>query len=266
MPLQGQAELSEHHDPKSPFTCLNIHKKIIRPSEHSMMKSRVIFTLAALSAASSNAAVLVTPTSIAYTTIPNQEAPGLNLENEINLINGSGLSASPDLATYETVTHAAVTFAAPGNAWATIDPGAGGGDFYTQGGIAPVFNLSLDQIYTLTDFVYWGYHFNTPGGNEGRQFLLEFSTDGGATYPNSTTVGTPLNTLAISNALTLPLGGSFNADAVRMTITDNHFGGTAAGGDRVGMGEVRFIGDAIPEPSTALLGSLAMLGLLRRRR
>ncbi|MGC6457541.1 MAG: PEP-CTERM sorting domain-containing protein [Akkermansiaceae bacterium] len=59
-----------------------------------------------------------------------------------------------------------------------------------------------------------------------------------------------------------PLGGSFDANAVRMTITDNHFGGPASE-DRVGMGEVRFV--AIPEPSTLLLGGLALFGLVRQK-
>lgn len=229
------------------------------------MKTKNIIALTALTLGSAHAAVLVTPTSIAYTTAPNQEAPGLSLDNEANLINGNGLSTTPDITNYTTVTHASAATSGVGNAWATIDPGPGAGDFYTEGGIDPVFEIGLDQAYTLTDFVYWGYHFGAANGNEGREFFLEFSTDGGLTYPSSTTVSTPLNTLAVSNSLTLPLGGSFNADAVRMTITDNHFGGPP-GGDRVGMGEIRFVGDVIPEPSTTLLGGLAMLGLLRRRR
>lgn len=223
--------------------------------------------LASLSIASANAAVLVTPTGITYTTTPNQEAPGLNLDNENNLINGSGLSATPDFANYATVSHTPVNFAAPGNAWATIDPGPGAGDFFAQGGIAPVFEMTLDQTYVLSDLVYWGYHFNgVPNGNEGREFLLEFSTNGGGTFPTSTTVSTAPGTLAAASALTLPLGGNFTANAVRMTITDNHFGGGAAGGggDRVGMGEIRFV--AVPEPSTALLGGLALLALVRRKR
>ena len=119
------------------------------------MKTKTIIALAALTVGSANAAVLVTPTSIVYTTSTNQEAPGLNLDNETNLINGNGLSTTPTLANYTTVTHAAAVFSSPGNAWATIDPGAGGGDFYAQGGIAPTFGMTLDQSYGLTDFVYW---------------------------------------------------------------------------------------------------------------
>lgn len=48
-----------------------------------------------------------------------------------------------------------------------------------------------------------------------------------------------------------------------MTITDNHFAGPASE-DRVGRGEVRFV--AIPEPSTLLLGGLALFGLVRQKR
>lgn len=225
------------------------------------MKTNI--ALALLSIASANAAVLVNPTGIAYTTTPSQELGGLNLDNENNLINGNGLSAIPDFGNYTSVTHAAASFSAPGNAWTTIDPGGSTADFYAAGGIAPVFDITLDQTYPLSDFVFWGYHFDTPGGNEGREFLLEFSTDGGSTIASSTTVSTPVGTLAVQNALTLPLGGTFDANFVRMTVTDNQFGG-APGGDRLGMGEIRFI--AVPEPSTALLGSLALLGLIRRKR
>lgn len=232
------------------------------------MKTNTIAALASLLAGSAHAAVLVTPSSIAYTVVPEQEDEGNNLATEANLINSSGLTGTPDITNYATTTHSAVSLSAPGNVWATIDPGAGGGDFYTQGGIPPVFTMSLDQTYDLTDFVYWGYFFGTTAnGNEGRQFQLEFSTDGGATFPASTTVESPLGTIAVADANTLSLGSTFQADLVRMTVLDNHFGATGInGGDRVGLGEIRFIGDAIPEPSTGLLGSIALLALLRRRR
>jgi MYXO-CTERM domain-containing protein len=32
------------------------------------------------------------------------------------------------------------------------------------------------------------------------------------------------------------------------------------------LGEVRFVGEVVPEPAVALLGSLGLLALLRRRR
>lgn len=221
------------------------------------MKNKTILALAAFTLGSAHAAVLVTPTSIANTSGVSEFFPAANI------INDSGLSGAADITTYTTVTHSS---AGAGNAWTTDDVPPAAGDYYAQGGTAAIFTLSLGQTYDLTDFVFWGYHFGTPNGNEGREFTLSFSTDGGTTFPTSTSVSNPLNTLAVSAASTLPLGGTFTANAVQLEITDNHFGGTAAGGDRIGLGEVKFIGDAIPEPSTALLGSLALLGLLRRRR
>lgn len=51
---------------------------------------------------------------------------------------------------------------------------------------------------------------------------------------------------------------------MRLTVVNNHFGGTAADGDRLGLGEVKFV--AVPEPSKAILVGLGGLAFLRRRR
>lgn len=211
----------------------------------------------AITMGSAHAAVLITPTGLTNVSGVSEFFPA------INIINNSGLSGAADIANYTTVTHAA---AGAGSAWTTDDVPPAGGDYYAQGGTAAIFTLTLDQTYALTDFVFWGYHFNAANGNEGREFTLSFSTDGGATFPTSTTVSNPLSTFAIDSASTLPLGGTFNANVVRLETTDNHFGGTAAGGDRIGLGETKFIGDAVPEPSGTLLAGLASLMLLRRRR
>lgn len=49
-----------------------------------------------------------------------------------------------------------------------------------------------------------------------------------------------------------------------MTMTDNYFGESGgAGGERVGLSEVRF--SQVPEPTAALLGGIGLLALLRRR-
>ena len=221
------------------------------------MKTKTILALAALTVGSANAAVLITPTGLTNTSGVSEFFPA------INIINNTGLSGAADINSYNTITHGA---AGAGTAWTTIDPAPAAGDYYAQGGTAAIFTLNLDQLYAVTDFVFWGYHFNAANGNEGREFTLSFSTDGGATFPTSTSVSNPLSTFAVSGAATLSLGGTFNANALQLEITDNHFGGTAAGGDRIGLGEVKFIGDAVPEPSTVLLGGLSMLALLRRRR
>jgi len=222
------------------------------------MKPKFRLALTALLVGSANAAVLVNPTGLTNTSGVSEFFPA------INIINNTGLSGAADIANYTTITHGT---AGAGSAWTTNDPN-GAGDYFlaTSPGTAAVFTLALDQLYGLTDFVYWGYHFGNPNGNEGREYTLSFSTDGGATFPTSTTVSNPLSTYAVGNATTLSLGGTFTANTVRLDITDNHFGGTSPGGDRIGLGEAKFIGDAVPEPSTGLLGGLALLALLRRRR
>jgi len=181
-----------------------------------------------------------------------------------NMVDNSGLSGAATLANYATITHAG---ASGTTAWTTIDPAPGGGDYYADGGTAAIFDMTLGATYALTDLVFWGYHFGNANGNEAREFSLSFSTDGGTTFPTSTTVSLDLGSHTVGNAATLDLGGTFSADTVRVNFTDNQFGALAAGGDRIGVGELKFIGDdAIPEPSSALLLSLAGLSLLRRRR
>ena len=215
-------------------------------------------------AASAHAATLmITPTSISYTNAPNQEQTGLFLDNENNIINGNGLSAAPTVGNVTSVTHDAVSFSSPGNAWATVDTGPGAGDFFADGGVAPVFTIDLGGTYSVTDFVIWGYHFGANNGNHPKNITLEFSTNGGTSY------GSPLGILVPNagafNGADVVNFSSRNANFVRMTVTDNYFG-SYSGGDRVGISEIRFMGDAIPEPSSFLLGSLGALALLRRRR
>jgi hypothetical protein len=209
-------------------------------------------------AGSSGAATLITPSAISYT--------GTGVEffsTEANLINSNGLSGTATLANYGTITHDA---ADAGNAWVTDDPGAAGGDYFSDsGGATVVFELSLDQVYGLTDLVFWGYHFGGANSNEGREFRLEFSTDSGGSFGSPVVVSQTLGSHAVANAATLGLGGTYDADFVRLTVLDNHFG-TAPGGDRVGLGELRFVGEAVPEPTAALLGGIGLIGLLRRRR
>jgi hypothetical protein len=227
------------------------------------MKKTAIVSILATAASANAATVMITPTAATYTNSPNQEETGYPLANENNIINGSGLSAAPTVANVATVTHDAVLLSGSGNAWATIDTGAGGGDFYAQGGNAPVFTFNLGGSYSVTDFAIWGYHFNGNNANHPKNITLEFSLNGGGSF------GTPVN-------IVVPNAGAFNsadvvnfsaqtADFVRMTVTDNYFG-SYAGGDRVGIAEVRFMGDAVPEPGVTLLGAIGSLALLGRRR
>ena len=226
---------------------------------------KTILTIALLGAAAtfSSAAVLVTPTGVTAALTFSPPSPGINFFPVGNIINDSGLSGAADIGNYTTITHSA---ASASTAWTTDDPAPGGGDWFAEGNAPVALLLPLGGTYSLTDFVFWGYHFGAGNGNEARAFTVEFSINGGASFGSSVNVEQPLGSLAVANSATLSFGGAFTADTVRVTITDNQGGGGPAGGDRLGLGEVKFIGTAVPDPSAALMGGLALLGFMRRRR
>lgn len=219
-----------------------------------MMKFRVI-SVVALATGMASATVLITPGGATNTSGVTE------FFSLANIANNSGLSGSATFENYNTITHAN---AGAGNAWTTNAPN-GTDDYFlsTSPGTPAVITLDLGAVYEVTDFVFWGYHFGSANGNEAREFSLEFSSDGGSSFGAPVTVSNPLSTYAAQNANTLSLGGTFAADTVRLTIDDNHFGGTAPGGDRLGLGEVKFV---VPEPSSILLSGLGALAFLRRRR
>jgi len=162
------------------------------------------------------------------------------------LIDNSGLSAPPTLANYTTVTHSS---AGPSTAWATDSPG-GGGDFFATGSPDPVLTFALDDTYWLTALVVWGYHFTSPNNAEAKDISVEFSMDGGLTWTPSLTVTHQRTANAVD---TLPFDSPHESNVVRLTITDNHFGSPGAGGgDRVGLGEIKFIGNLLAAPDPVI--------------
>lgn len=227
-----------------------------------------LFVLSALVYNDVATADIVTAASINYTGTASEE--GLNLGDESNIINGNGLAGGlggllPDGSNIGTLTHDAVTFTAPGNAWATIDAGSGGGDWFTVGENdgTVIFDFDLGGSFEIDSIAVWGYHFGAANGNSISDITLDFSTDGGGTTNSSQTVGVPLpGTFNLATVVGLT---PTHANFVTMTVNDNHFGGPG-GGDRVGIAEIHFTGTAVPEPSSLALLSAGGFGLIFIRR
>lgn len=228
-----------------------------------MKNSYALALSISLITATAQAAVVITPTSITYTgTAP--ELTGNNLDDENQLIDSSGLSATPDIGNISTVTHDAVTFGSPGNAWVTTDPGGFPSDFFaSNGGTSIVFEFTLDQTYNITDLVTWGYHFGALNDNDISQVTIDFGVGDFANTTGPLGVG---QSLAAGESVTTNLGGAIQANQIRLTVTDNYYNINNNGGDRVGIAEIRFVGDAVPEPSSAALLGLGGLALIMRRR
>ncbi|MGJ8641186.1 MAG: hypothetical protein ACSHYA_17480 [Opitutaceae bacterium] len=202
-------------------------------------------------------AELVTPTSVQSATAIQGTDYGPDLYPAINLINGSGLSATPDIHNFITVTHSAASSSA---AWVTDDRDPFLNDFFSDSDPdpSPVLEFTFSQVEHLTDMVIWGYYFGsaespTARDNEAWTFDIEFSTDGGVTYSEPTFARSI--DVGASNALRIPFPPA-RANAVRVRVTDNHSGHTGSGGDRVGLGEVRFIAHPIPATDDGNFGSI----------
>ena len=193
-------------------------------------KSVAAWGLAAVAVAAGGARAqeVVVPASIVSSTAATDYYPA------VNLINGGGLSAVPTAETLATVTHAS---AGSGATWVTA---AGGADWFAVAKPPPVLTLGLAGEFSLSALVVWGYPVvTTPNNNEAKTFVAEFSVDGGATWGGAVTL-THARTAQASEVLAF---SPRRANAVRLTITDNHYGTAgASGGDRVGLGEIRFLG------------------------
>lgn len=167
-----------------------------------------------------------------------------------NLANGSGLSGIPDASNYATLSHSSANNS---TAWTTDAPGGGSADYFALDPAAaplPVLLFRFQELHDFTDFVYWGYHFGAPNGNEAKSFTLEFSDDGGKSFSDPLPLTSPI--IGQDAATTLPLGATFSANSIRLTVTDNWFE-DFGGGDRAGLGEVRFLGTTPVNPAPVIV-------------
>jgi hypothetical protein len=195
------------------------------------------------------------------------------------LVNGSGLSeAVPD---GDTLSHAlTVTHVFGGGfteSWVTNDHGSG--DYFAAVASPPTIVLDLGSDQPVGTVILWQYQNNGGGagrtGNHAMTVNVRVNTDAegtdftGAPIDETVTVlnvETGLN--GVNSAQAFAITGQPTGRYIQLEVTDNYYGqpGISAGGDRVGLGEVRVATEVVPEVSSALLGALGLLGLLRRRR
>ena len=157
--------------------------------------------------------------------------------------------------------------------------GGGHVDSWTLAGTTPavfVFDLTGGGDTSIGTALLWQYGNDegttTPKGNSTMDFELIFHTDAeGAVIDFGTEAVDYSNTMAQvtdtgsanNNAQTFQFA-SENARYVGLRIVNNY--GTPPGGDRLGLGEVAFATEAVPEPSSAALLGLGSLALILRRR
>ncbi len=169
-------------------------------------------------------AELITPTTFFFTS-SNDFYP------RSQLIDGSGL----DVITDQHST------AGPSNSWVT---NASGTDYFESG---PAIDFFLDLgsvIGDLDALVYWGYVLDgnrTAEGNEAKTFRLTFSTN------QTIDPGDPVETVTATRPTgqvrrTLHFANSHTARYVKIEILANY--PELSGGDRVGLGELKFLRDA----------------------
>ncbi|BDS06567.1 hypothetical protein NT6N_16070 [Oceaniferula spumae] len=150
------------------------------------------------------------------------------------------------------------------------DPGsdADSGRSWAANATNPVVEFELDQVYIITDLVYGQRQF---GNNQDRD--KHTTANIWASETTAFTLTPPAGPADASIALNFTTAGdTFTNYNLSAPITGRYFyiqfieAPNSGNTDPTGGSELRFQGDAVPEPSSALLASLSGLLLLRRRR
>lgn len=236
---------------------------------------RLSLAVSALAAGLASAATVVTPVgvtgtiasdaggSVNYLLVDNGGFTEASLQNPLGT--AVTLPTGTDLAVALGTYHAR-SASAHAESW-TRSIGSGN----------PVFTFDLGGDTDIFTVLLWQYGNNGGSGaddqgNSTRDFSLMFKTeaegnDFSTWVPEFTgTMDSIAGNDTIDNvAQNFGFSDIENARYVGLRIDNNYGGqpGINSGGDRYGLGEVRF---SIPEPTTSLLGALGLLALLRRRR
>jgi hypothetical protein len=241
-----------------------------------------IFPMLVLAATAAQGAIVIRPVSVVSVTGAG------TLFTADNLINNSGLSTP--LNSGDTLVTASHQWKVDPSvdSWVSTDPGGYPSDWFAASGTQPTFVLDLGADVAITDIHLWAYGGSAGAGTQGntaKDLTFRFNTNAqGSGAFSGTVYGAQMDhgpDTSAASGFVLPrqdftLGATVTARFVQMTITDNWFvapgngsgldthGHAMDGGDRVGLGEVRF--SNIPEPATMTLGAVGILAILRRRR
>ncbi len=249
------------------------------------LRPKILLAIAALFAVSANASVeagaIIQPVA-ATSTIAGDAGSSVNYL----IVDNPGFAAAalqrPTgtgvlLPTGETVANALATVhersgSAHAESWTR---GTGSGN--------PVFSFDLGSDMLIDSILLWQYGNGSPG-NSTRDFELIFHEDAeGDVFSFASDAGTEASEFTGTMDAALPgttannVAQQFNfapetARYVGLRIANNYLGLESPGGDRYGLGEVRFTEAAAPVPEPASIAIWSILGLClagygyRRRR
>jgi len=213
---------------------------------------KTILPLAVLAgfAVTANAAVVITPAG-ATTTGGNLSGRPIG-----NTIDGSGLTDPGTPGNILDDTHSVNTNS---DLWLSANGNGSGVEF--------VFDLG--GTYTVDSVHLWNISYSSGAVNRGLKTVdLTFSTDGGVNYNTLVAASEydDFGNFAMSSttgpgvAETKTFTAVAGVTHIKFTDSTNH------GPAYTGIGEIRFGGDPIPEPSTTALLGLGGLALILRRR
>jgi hypothetical protein len=146
--------------------------------------------------------------------------------------------------------------------WRTASAGEPGSDYFASTTLVdPKFIFDLGRQASITEFITWAavddYYYNPANGlkiasdNEAQDLTLEFFVNDGGVAVSTGTISVKRNRSEAGKSQVFTFDTAFIADEVRVTITDNFFDptndmvGYEPGGDRVTLGQVRFVGQLL---------------------